>query len=381
MKNKRNIGHIKKLGEGKYLLRLSCGFDEFGKRIQPSKVVYCKNDTAAEKELIEFYKQKEKLYQEHTTGAPKTIEALYNEWYKNHVERNLSPSTQAFYKNLWERFLSDKGRAKLATFSAKTIYMIIDGVPTPRNKNAVYKMLCAMFNKAVKWGYATANPCAAVDTPQYVAEEKQALTPEQITVVAKEIEKEETKYRIAFFFAALCGLRRQEIIGLKWDDIDFFNNSFYIRRAAIYVKGKGTITKEPKTKKSARKLFLPQQLKQLLIEHKHEQTQLKLLLGDKWRGDNWVLTQADGSIMHFQTPSHWWEKFAKKNGISGVTFHGLRHTAASYMIKNNVPITTVSGVLGHANTSTTLNIYSHMLEDTKKEAINSLEKMYKTDVI
>ena len=74
--------------------------------------------------------------------------------------------------------------------------------------------------------------------------------------------------------------------------------------------------------------------------------------------------------MCLATPSHWWSDFAKKCGIEGVTFHGLRHTAATYMIKNNVPISTVSGVLGHAQISTTLNTYTHVIEDTKKSAIN-----------
>ena len=80
--------------------------------------------------------------------------------------------------------------------------------------------------------------------------------------------------------------------------------------------------------------------------------------------------------MSLQTPSHWWKEFADKIGVTDVTFHGLRHTAASYMIKNNVPITTVSGVLGHANTTTTLNIYSHMIEDTKKGAIDVLTDVF-----
>ena len=74
--------------------------------------------------------------------------------------------------------------------------------------------------------------------------------------------------------------------------------------------------------------------------------------------------------MCLSTPSHWWKDFAKNNGIEDVTFHGLRHTAATYMIKSNVPISTVSGVLGHAQISTTLNTYTHVIEDTKKAAIN-----------
>ena len=222
----------------------------------------------------------------------------------------------------------------------------------------------------------TVNPCDRIDTPQYHAPEKQALTPEQISHVMQLIGEEETKYQAIFYFAAMCGMRRQEILGLKWDDIDFSQDCFYIRRAAVEVRGQGTTTKEPKTKKSARKLFLPAQLKTVLLSYMNEQERDRQILGDKWHDENWVFTQWDGKIMHLHTPTSWWSEFSARLDISGVTFHGLRHTAASYMIKNHVPITTISGVLGHANTTTTLNIYSHMIEDTKKEAINSLEKVF-----
>ena len=375
---KRSVGHIKKLDENKYLLRLSCGFDEFGKRIQPSKVVHCTSDTEAEKALIDFYMQREKLAGEHSTGTPQTLVQLYHEWYTNHLARSCSVNTQTFYADLWKGYIADKGRVKLAAITPKSVYSILDRIDKPRTKNAVYKMLKAMFNKAQKWGYMSANPCSRVDTPQYKADEKQPLSEDEIALVIQHIGAEETKYQAIFYFAALCGLRRQEILGLQWTDIDFENNRFYIRRAAVEVRGNGTSTKAPKTEKSARLLFLPEPLKQSLILHKDEQEEQKRVLGDKWQGGDWIFTQWNGTIMSLQTPSHWWKEFTDKIGITGVTFHGLRHTAASYMIKNHVPITTVSGVLGHANTTTTLNIYSHMIEDTKKGAIDVLTDVFST---
>lgn len=375
-KEKRAVGHIKKLDETKYLLRLSCGFDEFGKRIQPSKVVHCTSDTEAEKALIDFYTQRERLSQERRTGAPQTLVQLYNEWYTNHIERNCAEKTRSFYAELWRRHIADKGRVKLTAITPKSIYSILDRIDRPRTKNAVYKMLNAMFNKAVNWGYMSNNPCGRVETPQYKSSEKQPLSTDDIALIMQNLGTEEIKYQAIFYFAALCGLRRQEILGLQWPDIDLENNCFYIHRAAVEIKGSGTITKAPKTEKSVRTLFLPEPLKQSLLLHMDEQEAQKRVLGDKWQDGNWVFTQWNGALMSLQTPSHWWKEFADKIGVTGVTFHGLRHTAASYMIKNNVPITTVSGVLGHANTSTTLNIYSHMLEDTKKEAIDVLANVF-----
>ena len=375
-KDKRAVGHIKKLDGDKYLLRLSCGFDEFGKRIQPSKVIHATSDTEAEKALMDFYAQREKIAYEQRTAAPKTIAALYDEWMEYHVKRSCTDSTQTFYSDLWRCYISDKGRAKLDAVTPKTIYAIIDPIDKGRTKNAVFKMLKSMFAKAVKWGYMTENPCDRIETPKYKAREKKPLSACDISLVTQNIGKEELKYQALFYFAALCGLRRQEIVGIQWGAIDFEQNCFYIRRAATEKRGSGTTTKDPKTEKSTRKLFLPEQLKEILLKHKAAQERQKHIMGDKWQGGDWVFTQANGKIMSIQTPSHWWKEFAERLGITGITFHGLRHTAASYMIKNNVPITTVSGVLGHSNTATTLNIYSHMIEDTKQDAINVLAGVF-----
>ncbi len=375
-KTKRSVGHIKKLDADKYLLRLSCGFDEFGKRLQPSKVVRCNSDTEAEKALIEFYMQRDKEARKIKSSVPQTLEQLYDEWMTNHIARNCAEKTYSFYEDIWNRHIANKGRVKLIAITPNSLYSILDPIEGERTRNAAYKMLNAMFNKAIKWGYIDTNPCARIDTPQYRAPEKQPLSKEQIKIVMLNIGEEELKYQALFYFAVLCGLRRQEILGFKWEDIDFEQDCFYVRRAATEKKGVGTVTKGTKTKRSERMLFLPVLLKEILLKYKCEQNRQKHIMGDKWHDENWVFTQYDGKLMHLQTPSHWWSEFSKKNGIEGVTFHGLRHTAASYMIKNNVPITTVSGVLGHANTSTTVNIYSHMLEDTKKDAIDVMSDIF-----
>ena len=87
MAKKRSIGHVKKLGDGKYLLRLSLGYDDFGKRIQPSKVVECNSDREADRLLLEFYNEREKLKIQHTSFVPKTLGELYNEWLQHHVKK------------------------------------------------------------------------------------------------------------------------------------------------------------------------------------------------------------------------------------------------------------------------------------------------------
>lgn len=373
---KRSIGHIKKIEDGKYLLRLSLGFDDFGKRIQPSKVVHCTSDREAERLLIEFHNEQKRLARVNTKKIPGTLEALYHDWSENHVKINLTEKTAEFYDYLWTGYIEPYGNLKLTSATPKNIYKILQATDKPRTRNAIYKMLKSMFNKSIKWGYITNNPCDQIDTPKYKSPEKTPLSEEEIKLVMDNITAEETKYQALFYFAALCGMRRQEIVPLKWSDIDFANNEFFISRASTQLKGKGTVTKDTKTEKSVRKLSLPAPLKNVLLRHMNEQAEQKHKLGDKWHDNDLIFTQWDGKIMSIQTPSHWWREFADSLGITDVTFHGLRHTAASYMIVNEVPITTVSGVLGHSNATTTLNIYAHIIENTKQGAIDILTNVY-----
>lgn len=370
MNKKRSVGHIKKLDDNKYLLRLSLGFDDFGKRIQPSKVVECTSDREAEKLLLEFYNQKETLLQNHNGYVPKTLGELYKYWLEYHAKKNLKEKTVEWYSLLWNKHIDDAKRVHLDILSPAHIHRIIDAANGERNKNAVYKMLKAILNRALKWGFVSSNPCTRIDAPHYKSKEKATLTEAELGNIVESIKQEELKYQALFYFAILCGMRRQEIVALKWSDIDFKNKQFRINRAASHIIGKGTVATTTKTEKSVRTLFLPEILEKLLHKLKTEQNESRFKYGNKWKNENWIFTQQDGHIMHIQTPSHWWSSFAKDNGIENVTFHGLRHTAATYMIKNNVPISTVSGVLGHSNITTTLNTYTHVVEDTKKIAID-----------
>lgn len=362
-KNKRAIGYVKKLEEGKYLLRVSCGFDEFGRRVQPARTVYCTSDREAEKLLMDFYNEQQNRAQVKNPSIPVTLEDLYVDWMENHVKIGHSQKTIDFYEALWKNHLKKSEKLKIKTAASKTINKIVVEIELKRTRNAVFKMLKAMFNKAVMWGYLSANPCDKVKTPSYRPKIRKTLTEKQMQIIMEALPKEETKYQVIFYLAGVCGMRRQEIVGLEWSPIDFEEHSF-------------VITNNLKTDDSERTLYFPDELTPILLRLMNEQKRQKQIAGDKWAGGDWVFTQWNGEQMCVQTPSHWWKKFADRLGIKDVTFHGLRHTAATYMIKNNVPVSTVSGILGHAQISTTVNTYTHVIEDTKKAAINIMSNVY-----
>lgn len=378
---KRNIGSYRWLPSGKCQLRISCGFDDYGKRLQFTKTVEAKSDRDAERLLMQFYNQRQKEASLRSSAIPDTLEKLYKEWMTNHVERNLAYYSKVFYAGLWERYLDKKGRLKLNNIKPKNLYELLDGVSFDRPKKGVYQLLNAMFNKAVKWGYMPDNPCNRIDAPKYEPDKGSVLSDRDLEIIEKYLPLEETKYQAIFYCATILGLRRQEIIGISWPKIDFTNNILYIKESAIHVKGKGTQTKETKTKSSERALALPGILKVIFLKMKNEQNIAIAKMGDLWQGEDWVFTQRSGKLMGIHTPSEWWKNFRTKYVISDVPIKNLRHSAATFMIMNNVPIPTVSAVLGHSKQSTTLNFYSHVLEDSKKDAISITENIIKTKKI
>jgi integrase len=372
---KRSIGNIRNLGNEKYLLRLSAGFDDFGKRITFSKTILAKSEKEANIALCKFIADKDKLLEEKNTGIPETLGQLYSEWMKNHCEANLQDRSIQYYKDLWENHIKIYSKAKIKLFSAKMVYEILNNVKAgQRTKQGVYIMLNAMFNKAIQWEYMQINPCSRVDRPKYEAEEKKVYDENELEPILTAVNTQPLKYQAIFYFAVLCGIRRSEIVGLKWTDIDFKNNIFTIKRAATATKGKGTYEKPTKSKKSNRKLKLPEILTPILKSIRTEQLKDVVKLQELWHNEGWIFTKWNGEIMCVTTPTQWWIKFLKSNpALPKTNFHSLRHTLASLLIKKGVDVATLSNILGHAQKSTTMNIYAHDYESSKNEALTLAE--------
>jgi len=146
-----------------------------------------------------------------------------------------------------------------------------------------------------------------------------------------------------------------------------------IVRSAQYIGNKTMITKEPKTKSGIRELSIGDTVCQLLREYKMWQLQERFKVGDQWNSTDRLFTQWNGLPIHPDTFTDWFSKFIKRNNFPPVTLHSLRHTNATLMIAEGTDVCTVSKRLGHANTSTTLNVYAHALRSKDTEAADKLE--------
>ena len=154
--------------------------------------------------------------------------------------------------------------------------------------------------------------------------------------------------------------------GLEWKDIDFSNNIISVVRTSQYLAGQGIITKEPKTETSKRTLTI-------LETYKVYQAEDIKKCGDKWNETDRLFTAWNGEPMHPDSVCKWFTKFIEKNKLPKISFHSLRHTNATILINKGINIRAVSARLGHANPTTTLNIYTHALQSIDIAAANVLE--------
>ncbi len=159
------------------------------------------------------------------------------------------------------------------------------------------------------------------------------------------------KYKCFFYLAFSSGMRRSEMIGLEWRDIDFETGVIYIRRVGNYTSATGKYTDTTKTKSSRRCVIVPQYMIEMLTEYK------QVNQFDR------VFVQQNGDSMHSNTPYNWLERFCKSHNVPFHGIHKFRHLYASILINAGLDVATVSRCLGHSQISTTLNIYAHAFNE------------------
>ena len=188
--------------------------------------------------------------------------------------------------------------------------------------------------------------------------------------------EQDIRIKTALTTLVMMGLRRGELCGLQWDDIDFENETISIVRSSIAIAGYGIITGKPKTETSTRTILMPHTLTGLLKEYKEFWDMFTESLIDG-RSSNRLFLQADGNNMYPGSIRYWLNKSLKKYGIEKhYTVHSLRHSNITMQIMSGVPLKTVSGRAGHSSTKVTSEVYSHFMRSSDIEAASKLDEMF-----
>jgi len=253
------------------------------------------------------------------------------------------------------------------------------GLPTRRDTMLVLRQA---LKSAVKDGILATNPAANVDPPTYTRREVEAPEQPDTQALLAAVEGKEWEYAVRV--ALGTALRRGEILGLQWADINFAAKEFWVRRHITNADGVLHIL--PGTKSHPGKswrLPLPEAVARALLAQRDKQVfAARPKKGRKrWQGpppgspEGWVFPNMIGKVMNPDKVSEWFRKEADKIGQTEKTFHHLRHDCASYLLNAGVPIEVVSKLLRHAQISLTLSTYSHLTKQVELDALSEMDRV------
>lgn len=239
-----------------------------------------------------------------------------------------------------------------------------------------HRLISDILNDAVRWGYISSNPCTKISCPRGYPADVEYLNDEQARKLFELLDSAPAVYRHSIRLLLLTGMRRGELLGLEWHDIDWKNHCIHIQRTSHYLPGKGIYTDTPKTESSNRIIVISDQVITVLQAQMDWQKSQSLEMANTWVNCRRVIVSEDGTPMHPDRLTRWFSHFIAGTDLPPIHLHSLRHTYATLCIAKGVPITEVSAQLGHSSVATTANIYAHSIRSARIAAADKIGGLF-----
>lgn len=239
-----------------------------------------------------------------------------------------------------------------------------------------HRLISTVLDQAEKEGLVPFNVAAKATLPKVSKNEVNYFQPEQVAAIRDALETEPMKWKMLTHLFLITGARRGEILGLKWSAVDFAGNRIHICNNILYSPDVGIYEDTPKTATSDRWITLPDETIQFLRKYQVWQNTERLRLGEYYQNQNYLFAQDNGSPMHPDSVTDWMNKFSKRHNLPHINPHAFRHTMASMLYFNGVDSVSISKRLGHAQVSTTANIYAHVMEAADRKNADILADVF-----
>lgn len=260
---------------------------------------------------------------------------------------------------------------------AETLLEPVTEKVTLSNKTILHyhRLISSMLHTAVMWQLIPANPAERVQPPKVGRQDALFLDDKQSIRLLELLAEEPMPYRTAITVLLFTGMRRGELLGLKWPDIRFENSTICIDHTLLYLPNKGLFEDDTKTTGSRRVIKAPQSAMLALQAYQAWQTRQRMQLGSAWGDSPYMFTTLEGQTMRPDTLTNWFHSFIQRTDLPPIHLHSLRHTNATLQIANGVPLTTVAGNLGHADSATTTKIYAHAIQSAAAASAQMMDDL------
>lgn len=319
-----------------------------------------------------------------------TVKDYLDRWAEAKERDGVKPNTLRSYRDTARLYLTPAlGRKKLE----KLTPLDVEGLLTALKKQGKsaqimsysLRVLKMALRQAVRWQMVPRNVAEAIKAPKVTRPELHVWTPEQVAAFIDASQAH--RLHAAFYLALMTGMRRGELLGLQWEDIDWERSRLKVRNNLVEVRSEGKpgkihagkptvssvelVLQTPKTAGSRRTIVLSPGTLSKLREHQVRQNAERHEAAEAWQGpqtDGYVFATEIGTATDPRNFYRWFNEMREAAKVPQIRFHDLRHTAASLMIRRGIPPKTVSERLGHADVGFTLRTYTHLYDEQREEA-------------
>ena len=295
-----------------------------------------------------------------------------------------SPATVRDYEGVIERYLKPMfGKIKLQNLQKTHIQQVYNQwrnksnasdkplkATTVKHINRVFK---ASLNVAVELEYIKKNPTNHIKIGRDMEDKDfDVYTVEEIKKLKQAVRGTDMELPVALLFD--CVMRRGELLGLRFQDIDFENKTISIRHSLVEsVDSKCPVLKDCKTDGSNRTMVVSDYTMKLLKQQKYRYNTNRMKYGKDFGNSNMVISKEDGNYFLPKSFTAKWAKTLKKYGLRHIKLHGTRHSAISFLLSQGVPLHIVQKRAGHQDPKITLSVYSHVAKDDERVVADKLE--------
>lgn len=385
-RNANGDGSIYQRKDGRWCASVTIGYDENGK--QKKKYIYDR-DRDIVREKLRALQNDIALNGGYIRDDLITLKQWGATYLNEFVKSTVRPSTYDSYELILRKHIGNDCIANMKLIDIKSFHIQkFLNSKTKLSKSYIKKMhmiLDMIFNNAVKNDLIRKNPMNAVNIPrsEKAVKDVRALTRQEQSEYMKSLDS--TRLKPLFLTCLFTGMRMGELMALDWNHVDLKKGEikveFSYKEVRMHDKKEPywkLLKQPPKTSSGYRTIPIPNEIVKVLKSHKASQDKLSFKMGkDKFNQEGLVFCSEVGTPLSSRNIQRTHYSICKKIGLNGIGFHALRHTFATRMIEENVPVKTVQYWIGHSSIEITYNIYVHVQEESKKAAAQVQSDLFK----